>query len=107
MQLCFRHAGKGSVGACLLGLLRAKYRRQFYFLPILLNKLLHRLSYVTMTTLLITLLRDGEGNCASISDLVALAIKEPQNLDVDEVFLVRDLFKGYEWNRMSRRIACY
>lgn len=37
-----------------------------------------------------------------INDLLASAIKETQNLITGEVFLVRDLFKGYEWNRISR-----
>jgi len=36
------------------------------------------------------------------NDLLALAIKETQFLEPNEVFLVRDLFKGYEWNRISR-----
>lgn len=30
------------------------------------------------------------------------AIKETENLNQGEVFLVRDLFKGYEWNKISR-----
>lgn len=34
--------------------------------------------------------------------LLAEAIKETHNLNINEVFLVRDLFKGYEWNRISR-----
>jgi hypothetical protein len=37
-----------------------------------------------------------------VNDLLALAIKETQFLEPNEVFLVRDLFKGYEWNRISR-----
>lgn len=37
-----------------------------------------------------------------VNDLLALAIKETQNLESNEVFLVRELFKGYEWNRISR-----
>ena len=32
---------------------------------------------------------------ATANDLLARAID-------DEIFLVRDLFKGYEWNRISR-----
>ena len=36
------------------------------------------------------------------NELLDLAITETQNLQDDEVFLVKDLFKGYEWNRISR-----
>ena len=31
------------------------------------------------------------------------AILETKNLNKDEVFLVKDLFKGYEWNRIERK----
>ncbi len=34
--------------------------------------------------------------------LLAKAIEETKYLNANEVFLVRDLFKGYEWNRISR-----
>ncbi|HHW21828.1 MAG TPA: single-stranded DNA-binding protein [Clostridiaceae bacterium] len=37
-----------------------------------------------------------------INELLNIAIKETENLSQGEVFLVRDLFKGYEWNRISR-----
>lgn len=37
------------------------------------------------------------------NDLLNKAIDETKNLHANEVFLVRDLFKGYEWNRISRR----
>lgn len=37
-----------------------------------------------------------------VNDLLAQAIEETRCLHVNEVFLVRDLFKGYEWNRISR-----
>lgn len=36
------------------------------------------------------------------NDLLAQAIEETKHLHINEVFLVRDLFKGYEWNRISR-----
>ena len=36
------------------------------------------------------------------NDLLACAIEETKNLKHNEVFLVRDLFKGYKWNRISR-----
>ena len=31
------------------------------------------------------------------------AISESKFLKKDEVFLVKDLFKGYEWNRIPRK----
>ncbi|AOT68301.1 single-stranded DNA-binding protein [Geosporobacter ferrireducens] len=37
-----------------------------------------------------------------VNELLNIAIKETENLNQGEVFLVRDLFKGYEWNRISR-----
>ena len=39
----------------------------------------------------------------SITDvLLSRAIEETKNIKKGEIFLVRDLFKGYEWNRISR-----
>ena len=37
-----------------------------------------------------------------VNELLLLAIKETENLVETEVFLVKDLFKGYEWNRIPR-----
>jgi hypothetical protein len=37
-----------------------------------------------------------------VNCLLNTAIKETENLNKGEVFLLRDLFKGYEWNRISR-----
>jgi len=37
-----------------------------------------------------------------VNELLNNAIKETENLNQGEVFLVRDLFKGYKWNRISR-----
>lgn len=34
--------------------------------------------------------------------LLERAINETANLKPGEVFLVKDLFRGYEWNRISR-----
>jgi len=39
---------------------------------------------------------------ATANELLARAVKETKYLHINEVFLVRDLFKGYEWNRISR-----
>ena len=36
------------------------------------------------------------------NELLIQAIKETELLFSGEKFLVRDLFKGYEWNRVSR-----
>ncbi|MBQ7872528.1 MAG: single-stranded DNA-binding protein [Clostridia bacterium] len=36
------------------------------------------------------------------NELLNLAIAETQNIQENEVFLVKDLFKGYEWNRISK-----
>jgi hypothetical protein len=38
-----------------------------------------------------------------VNDLLSIAIEETKHLKPGEVFLLRDLFKGYEWNRISRR----
>ena len=38
-----------------------------------------------------------------VNFLLKIAIKETINLKANEVFLLRELFKGYEWNRIERR----
>lgn len=38
----------------------------------------------------------------SVNELLDIAKSELTNLKAGEIFLVRDLFKGYEWNRISR-----
>lgn len=38
-----------------------------------------------------------------INELLEQAIKETENLNKGEVFLVKDLFKGYVWNRIPRK----
>ena len=38
-----------------------------------------------------------------VNFLLEIAIKETINLKANEVFLLRELFKGYEWNRIERR----
>jgi hypothetical protein len=37
-----------------------------------------------------------------VNQLLSKAIGELQNLNHGEVFLVKDLFKGYEWNRFEK-----
>ena len=38
-----------------------------------------------------------------VNVLLEIAIKEMINLKTNEVFLLRELFKGYEWNRIERK----
>mgnify|MGYP000884028619 FL=1 len=38
---------------------------------------------------------------SNANDLLVQAIEETKYLNTNEIFLVRDLFKGYEWNRIS------
>ncbi|EAF8950553.1 DUF1413 domain-containing protein, partial [Listeria monocytogenes] len=35
-----------------------------------------------------------------VNELLDYAIIEAEKIKIDEVFLVKDLFKGYEWNRI-------
>ncbi|HBD01230.1 MAG TPA: hypothetical protein DC053_20850 [Lachnoclostridium sp.] len=37
-----------------------------------------------------------------VNDLLGFAVKETENLNDGEIFLLKDLFKGYEWNRIPR-----
>ena len=37
-----------------------------------------------------------------VNDFLNQAISETKNLAVGETFLVKDLFKGYMWNRIPR-----
>lgn len=39
----------------------------------------------------------------NINDLLQIAIEETVNLELGEKFLLKDLFKGYEWNRILRK----
>lgn len=36
-----------------------------------------------------------------MTNLLKQALSEISNLNPGEIFLVKDLFKGYEWNRLS------
>jgi hypothetical protein len=44
---------------------------------------------------------DG-GKSMDVNKLLEYAIKEADKTLNEEVFLIRDLFKGYEWNRIPR-----
>lgn len=39
---------------------------------------------------------------SNVNELLESAKAEIEQLNPEEIFLVRDLFKGYEWNRVSR-----
>lgn len=39
-----------------------------------------------------------------VNKLLNDAIEETKKLNSGEVFLVKDLFKGYEWNRIERNV---
>lgn len=38
-----------------------------------------------------------------VNDLLSKAVLESKKILSDEIFLVKDLFKGYEWNRIPRK----
>ncbi len=38
-----------------------------------------------------------------VNNLLEYAINESKLIVKDEIFLVKDLFKGYEWNRIPRK----
>lgn len=40
---------------------------------------------------------------SDVNELLEDAIKETENLNDGEVFLIKDLFKGYVWNRIPRK----
>lgn len=37
-----------------------------------------------------------------VNQMFNLAVAEIEKLEHDEIFTLRDLYKGYEWNRISR-----
>ena len=40
---------------------------------------------------------------ADVNQLLIQALEEANNIQMGEVFLVKDLFKGYFWNRIPRK----
>lgn len=39
----------------------------------------------------------------NVNELLDYAILETQEINIGEIFLVKDLFKGYAWNRIPRK----
>lgn len=37
-----------------------------------------------------------------VNELLEYSVAEANKMFTDEIFLIRDLFKGYEWNRIPR-----
>lgn len=58
--------------------------------------------YTNNVVLIVVPLRPGGIIVLSVNELLDVAKNELINLKSGEIFLVRDLFKGYEWNRISR-----
>lgn len=44
------------------------------------------------------------GKSMDVDELLEYALKEADKMLSEEVFLIRDLFKGYEWNRLPKNI---
>ena len=44
----------------------------------------------------------GGNGMSDVNNLLENAVMETKNVLSGEEFLLRDLFKGYEWNRISR-----
>lgn len=65
-----------------------------------------RLSIVNINNLVYNIINvsvESRGSKMSdVNNLLDCAVNETSYLDDGEVFLLRDLFKGYEWNRISR-----
>lgn len=38
---------------------------------------------------------------SDVNELLDIAIKETESLTAGEIFLIKDLFKGYKWNRLE------
>ena len=63
-----------------------------------------KISFVYKADILLTkLIIRGVDNMIDVNELLEEAIRETENLNDGEVFLVKDLFKGYVWNRIPRK----
>lgn len=56
-----------------------------------------------LLTMLLILLLIRRGHIIDVNELLEETIRETENLNEGEVFLVKDLFKGYVWNRIPRK----
>ncbi len=55
-----------------------------------------------LTTLLLTQ-NSWRFDFMDVNNLLEYAINESKLIVKDEIFLVKELFKGYEWNRIPRK----
>lgn len=58
--------------------------------------------YNDINNVVIIVIYFGGATLSLANELLDIAKNELINLEGEEIFLVRDLFKGYEWNRISR-----
>jgi hypothetical protein len=54
-------------------------------------------------TMLLIRLSIRSGHMSDVNKLLDEAINETEKLNKGEVFLLKDLFKGYVWNRIPRK----
>ena len=59
--------------------------------------------YIILLTMLLILLSIRSEQMIDVNELLEEAVRETDNLSDGEVFLVKDLFKGYIWNRIPRK----
>jgi len=53
--------------------------------------------------MLLKLILEGVDNMNDVNELLEEALRETESLNEGEIFLVKDLFKGYVWNRIPRK----
>jgi len=53
--------------------------------------------------MLLILILEGVDNMNDVNELLEEALRETESLNEGEIFLVKDLFKGYVWNRIPRK----
>lgn len=85
-------------GAVALAMNKSLSNRSFYILMLLTKNVEY--SKFIKTMLLTTLTTRGVSVLTCVNDLLNQAIEEANNLNSGEIFLVKDLFKGYVWKRI-------